>query len=766
MTIFVTNNFNGFRVVGHSSADVTFDDKRSSFGAVSAVNCGKVSMKVSSGISARRIILSILVFFVFADVAFAAQSDTTSTRTPAPYIVADTTNVNIVAADSTRISLPGFATDTTSATPAKPDVLIKPFNAPERPGAIVIESDSTLRWNKWLEFSELQHRRAGVITHRLGGFNRNDLMYVHGRRANQQHLYFEGMLATDPVTGRSRYAHLPIERISEITESGNGLHQRIDTELLRFYTPKPLTRISYQQSFYEMRSTDAMISRMLDRRTGLELVYHGKNNGAEYARMATEGRQMAARYFRHLDERHLVQTMIMYNGAEHMEPDGYNISNLSGFNFSRFFANPLRMNANSRERSLQIQAAWLRKSRDSDLTTTRAMVYYDQYRRVYRTAADSSHYRWKSFNAAASHRLSNNWFSATGEVQARYYMPDHNMGYSLNHSNWSELVASVHGRLLGKTHSTHTGSGSSERVSGTDIDDNAAILVPGDQSATQITGRSRYSDYLPAFPFSAQINSRSDGLTGWEMVAGVDWSLVGRVRLMADISQGETLPTMQQLYWVGSVTGNRDLGTEPWRRIQGGAEFGNPDQGIHARLRVHLTHHDRLHTLMSDSTFTSARDLRQQGGFAEITFNSTHWEANASITVLEYDADGTNGPAQILATAGTRIWNRVSLHRKGYVLGRAAYVKAGVYGIFSPNSYRPPAYLAVADLWTESHLTPPMPGFFRMDADLSARVRNMIVLVRMENLTQGLGQNGYYETAPYPMPSRRLHFGLRVLFSN
>ena len=706
--------------------------------------------------------------------------------------------------------------DSTVESKAREFAII-PFSAPRITGQRIIESDSTLRWNQWLEFSELQSRRAGVITHRLGGFNRHDLMYIDGRRGSQQQLYVEGMLATDPVTGRSRFAHLPLERIAEIRESGNGLHQRLDAELLRFYTPKPITRITYQQSFYELRSTDALISRMLDRRTGLELVYHGKNNGGEYARMGTEGRQMSARYFRHIDERNLVQYMILYNGAEHMESGGYNIPVLDAFNFNRFFANPIHMNANSRERSLQIQAAWLRKNRDADRTTSRAIVYYDQYRRTYRTSADSSQYRWKSFNAAFTHSTQQSWLSTSTNLQARYYIPDHNEGYSLNHANWSELSARLNGQLM----------------------------VP--------SGSTR----LPVIPFSGSIIRRSDGFSGWEVVMGVDWSILSWVRLSADVSGGETLPTMQQRYWTGSVNGNRNLGTEPWKRVQGGLSVGNPEHGFHAQVQGHLTSHEQLHVLLANNTFSSVSNIKQRGGYIHLGYTSTHWEATASTTIQEYTSgnqryatgkvmatsgnqwfatdihsvvsdihgvtsgmqgyatgnvmatsgnqwlatdihgvvsdihgvtsgmqgyatgkvmattgiqelttDNIMDPAYVLANGGTRLWNRFSLHRKGYVINRAAYVKAGVYGLFSPNNYRSPTYVPVADVWSEGSEAPIIPGFFRMDVDISARVRNLIVVIRMENITQGLGQNGYYETAPYPMPSRRMNFGLRVLFNN
>jgi len=59
-----------------------------------------------------------------------------------------------------------------------------------------------------------------------------------------------------------------------------------------------------------------------------------------------------------------------------------------------------------------------------------------------------------------------------------------------------------------------------------------------------------------------------------------------------------------------------------------------------------------------------------------------------------------------------------------------------------------------------------VPAFFRLDAELSARVRAIMVVIRWENALDGLGQAGYFETASFPMPPRRLIVGIRAQFRN
>jgi hypothetical protein len=53
-----------------------------------------------------------------------------------------------------------------------------------------------------------------------------------------------------------------------------------------------------------------------------------------------------------------------------------------------------------------------------------------------------------------------------------------------------------------------------------------------------------------------------------------------------------------------------------------------------------------------------------------------------------------------------------------------------------------------------------------MDAELSARVRAIMVVIRWENALDGLGQAGYFEASSFPMPPRRLIVGIRAQFRN
>jgi hypothetical protein len=84
-------------------------------------------------------------------------------------------------------------------------------------------------------------------------------------------------------------------------------------------------------------------------------------------------------------------------------------------------------------------------------------------------------------------------------------------------------------------------------------------------------------------------------------------------------------------------------------------------------------------------------------------------------------------------------------------------------GILSPQAYKPAQYYPSLDSWQPSG-SGLIPSFNRLDLDISARVRWIMFVLRYENLLDRLNQPGYFETAGYPMPSRRFIFGIRVFF--
>jgi outer membrane cobalamin receptor len=600
------------------------------------------------------------------------------------------------------------------------------------PAVRLVENDSTLRWTQWLEWSDKLARRPGVITYRQGGLNRTDYILMDGLGLSHQHLFIEGMQTHNAVTGNAMYSHISLERLSSAQIHPAGLTQRTDIEFQRMYLRRPRTRVRYEQSSFELRSTEVQLAQMATQRLGLELMYHGKNYNGEYQRARTESRQMSARAWYHISPRYVAQTMILYNGIQLDESGGYAIQNLAGFNFSRFFANPLNTSASSSVRHSQVQLALMRRegvvtdSLQSRRADTRILLYYDRYRRSYSGLAQNTSFRYQGLHAATEHTFNHSLLHAKAELRASYYHLIPSQNPSLSIDNWSAITADLRAEVRPP--------------------------IPGSIRLT--------------FPVTLRSQMRSDQVHDWEASFGVHFRPFNPILFHGGVSTGQKAPTIQQRYWVGQISGNPDLEESVQQRYTGGITWSpmGGELNVDATAFVHQFNH--MIALRADSTFGRISAMEQWGARFSADWHHPSWEIHLSTTLQQYRSDNTILEAQFLSGSGLRIWNRASVHWKGYVLNKAAFVKTGFYGVISGNPYRPAGYIPSADYWEGSMNVPEIPSFIRLDADLTARVRTLIVLLRWENITQGLVQNGYYESAVYPMPSRRLRFGLRVYFTN
>jgi hypothetical protein len=90
----------------------------------------------------------------------------------------------------------------------------------------------------------------------------------------------------------------------------------------------------------------------------------------------------------------------------------------------------------------------------------------------------------------------------------------------------------------------------------------------------------------------------------------------------------------------------------------------------------------------------------------------------------------------------------------------------GFKTLLSPFAYGTRTYNSELGIWQGNSMEQDIPPFFRMDAELSARIRGIMLVMRWENALDGFGQAGYFEAAGYPMPPRRLLVGIRAQFRN
>lgn len=630
----------------------------------------------------------------------------------------DTLKVSPVDVDST-LNQPQIRPDSLQSgiktEQKRPDFAIYPVKMPQIPGSNVILTDSTIRWRQWLEYQEFAAGQFGTIPFRLGALGRTDLLLNSGLGASQFEFRLEGMDWRNPVTGHSRMGDVPMERLSLVTEREQGGRMIHEAGLFSIYSPKPITRVSYIQTAYELRNTDARVSRMIDHRSGFDLIYQGKNNASEYRRMGTESRQTGLRYFRHMNADWYAQAMVLYTGSEHEESDGYQLPSLSGFNFSRFFANPTRQSAQSRLRSTQALISISRVNpidyEELNHTVSRFSAYYDRFKREFSDTDITFGYDIHQFNLGAEHTLS--------------------LGFLEIHGSANAFTAFTGGRT----------DLSIDSWSGYRAEANTSI------------------DFIPGFriPAGIRLDGRSDGHQTFGLDTGVDWSPFEKLQITGNYSIGSQMPEIGTKYATEYVTHVEELESTNYQRAAIGLRLGTADSGLAFLLKGSATLMENYTVLSPDGVYSQYDGVEFLSASAGLRWNHPNWEAETSGVLLDQNASGSDQ---------TTVLNVTSLHWKGYVLSNASYIRAGLTGTTSFLAMNTPQYHAVIDDWSYQSSFDEIPAYSRLDVNLSARVRSLIFMFRYENVLQNVGQAGYYETAPYPMPSRRFRFGLRVVFVN
>jgi hypothetical protein len=225
---------------------------------------------------------------------------------------------------------------------------------------------------------------------------------------------------------------------------------------------------------------------------------------------------------------------------------------------------------------------------------------------------------------------------------------------------------------------------------------------------------------------------RSDGFTGTEIGSGVNLLLGDKIQLNFDGALFSRMPSIQELYWSSvNFKGNPTLENET-----GISLFGGVDVNFGSFFSLGASGRIKQFEFKSSATLDAFSDINPE----------------TSATPIDYNEQ--------------KIWIRNNAFIKGYAFDRAAFVKLGVRTTFSPIPYGSKFFNTELQYWQANSSEIDIPAFFRLDAEISARVRSIMVLIRWENALDGVGQLGYFEAATFPMPARRLIVGIRAQFRN
>lgn len=581
------------------------------------------------------------------------------------------------------------------------------------------ETDSTLRWINMLNLFDKFHKERGAVTYRMGTVGRMDAATLHAYSTRHLNLEMEGLNYNDPLTGNVNWNRLPIHKLAGFYEADYGASYRSRARLREHYLIQPRTYLNFDESKFDYRSLEFSYTQNLLKTTNLELSFWDRRDGGGYRSQSLTGKQITARVYHQLNHRWLLKAGYINNGMELGEPFGYQLNDPNFFSFNTFVASPVETNASSEYTTNDLYIQVHHRADTLSAVSSKMGIHYQVDKHSLSYSADTLSTNFRKLELFARQRVSFSSSELAGT--ARVFLLSEKEKTNLIKSSW-----------LGTELSTDV----SQKIGNLfELNGHASLKTWNDsRSTSELSGRLVFRP------------------TGWFRISGF-----GGVLSMA--------PDIQASYWQSNeFFGSADLSNEDSQFVGLQTEIDfwrNLTFGLRGDVR-----NSTNSVFVQDGQFQNIDPYTLTSGTAWLSLDSRMFEGEISGTYKSYTSDSFNPVNSTLAQSGERIWLKSHFYWKNYLFDRATFVKAGFSGMFSPNPFRTAEFITPLNRWQHGTNQFINPSYYRMDVDVSARIRWFMVLLKWENVLDQVGQAGYFESVGYPMPGRRFRFGIRVLFTN
>lgn len=583
-----------------------------------------------------------------------------------------------------------------------------------------VETDSTLRWLNYVNMADRFYREKGAATYRLGTVGRMDAIELYAYESRHFDLQMEDMRINTPLTGLANWNRLVVHKIEEIAASDFGSKYSADVRLRDHYLVEPRTYLNFDESKFNNRSLEFSFAQNFRKDTNLEFSFWDRRDGGGYRRSNVQGMQAMVRVYHQISDPWMLKAGFINNSMDREESFGYAVTNPELFAFNRFIESPLESGADSKQASSDIYVQLHHRADTTETVRSKIGLHFQTHKWDLTYSADSLDTSFRNAELFSQHRMRAGGAEFTGT--GRFYLLNEKHGENLNETTWagSQMTLDYEQKLAGFL--DLMAAASTERVS---------------------DGRETSSLSFKTVLRPARF---------------LQLSIYGGAASLA--------PDIQALYWQSlEYTGNADLPNEEITHYGAGAEF-RLGKYFTLGVRGDLRESEGAPFLNAEGEFTAIDAYTTTSATSWLAFNSRRFEGEVSGQIHTYSSDSELPLNRQLNSSGDRIWLKSRLFWKNYVFDRAAFVKAGVVGHFTPGAYSAAQFITPLNRWQHGTQELLNPSHYRMDAEISARIRWFMMLLAWENVLDRAGQLGYFETVGYPMPERRFKFGIRVLFTN
>lgn len=591
------------------------------------------------------------------------------------------------------------------------------WRLPDDPFERTVTNDSLLRWQIWPGWGDFYAYRRDALTYRRGTIGRTDAFTIRGYDSYEQQVWLDEISVNDPVTGLVNYNLIPHHKIGIVKESYTGnLNSYISTK--NYYIIKPISYLNYDESSNDYRNLEFMISQNTSPGTNVEVSYWDRREGGFYPNNEVDGSQIFGKLYHHLGDKYQLQAMILRNQYDNDEPGGYVVGNPAFFQFDEFGSTPNSISGASEKLRTDIKVGIYQRADTLSAQQGGFLITRSGNEQTTRIFSDTLRWSLKTHTARLFRDISMGRLKLSGDLQAT--RTSNSDTTTIRRTSWNSLQAKAELTL---------------KVSS-----------------------------LLSIKAGGHVVNRSDQRKGNGWYSGLHLKSTGGFKGEIGFAAQQRIPTIQSLYWKSdNYSGDTGLFNEEITSVYGSVQK-NWDRfsfGIHSRLI-----REEPVLLSSDSIFVNGGsfEILNGGLFARMETPSIEVESSAT---GEYTLEQNTTPEVAKwAFRDTKLLIRNSFFYKWYAFDRAAFLKLGVRTLWSPFITESQFFNAEVNYWQFNSSELGIPAFFRLDAELSARVRRIMVVMRWENALDGLGQAGYFEAAGYPMMPRRLLVGIRAQFRN
>ncbi|TNE73296.1 hypothetical protein EP331_04765 [bacterium] len=658
-----------------------------------------------------KVIVAILVFlFCFGEMLYAQDIPVDSTRT-------DSMKVPLMASDSLQKTM---QLDSVTV-PIKPKIKLnksveyrRDFNSEE-----LFMTDSLSRWRPYNSISEALYWEKNFWTFRTWSYIRS--AFISNINQIKPQFYVDGLKYRNPLGNQINPNLLPYKGLDELyqTESGVYIYSK------QVKQTQPYTFIDADESGFGYTNVYGSFVTPLSLNQGLEVSLWNRSEDGEFSNSSTLARHMTAKYHYQLDDFRQINASVQYTVNRMDEHDGYLVEPIGFFIYDRFRTLAKRNRAYSSMRNNLYRLEYVDEKATWFKQTT---LFLNLNRRFIKApaetpssgvsmAADTVDLGYRELGVQTASTLKNDVFGLNYIART-----------SLIQSNQDDLMNSISRPLdrLIWTESSFDSDLSFElwrfkTIVAQSLTMNSLVGLSGSLNPS-IHYKTGLQSYVKVFA-NAEVSQQPIYSKKWSSLT----------------LQAANLPSVYS--FSGGLTWNWDM----------------QQLGFEASVSSGYKSGDYA---VSNNTFMVSEPYVFANAVLSAKARFGKFSVSNDATISAFNGANSFWGDNLL------IWNRSMIAHEDYWFKRAAFIRNSFQVLASPFVYQTAQYQIFADDWIPSLNGEQIPGFVKLDYEMVARVRQLFISIRWENLTQGLLQNGYFETYPNPMFSRRLRFGIKVYFIN